>query len=78
MASRTLPSLTHSQFPQVFSSAIDSMVARIAAMPQLHACDYEDAFCDCRERAVVHDLATDFEYCVRHFVAVNRLAVNRG
>lgn len=72
MASNNLPSLTHPDFPQVFSPAIDQMVTRIAAQPQLHACDYEDAFCDCRDAAVVHDLATDFEYCVYHFLAVNR------
>ena len=72
MAHSTLPSLTHSQFPQVLSSAIDQMVAAIAAKPTLGQCCFEDEHCDCRDRATVHDLATDFEYCVRHFLAVNR------
>jgi hypothetical protein len=48
------------------------MVAAIAAKPTLGQCCFEDEHCDCRDRATVHDLATDFEYCVRHFLAVNR------
>jgi len=72
MAARTLPSLTHSQFPQVFSEAIDQMVARIAAMPQLGSCDFDTEFDDCHAPAVVHDLGRDQEFCMRHFLAVNR------
>jgi hypothetical protein len=72
MAHSTLPVLAHPDFPRVFSRAIDQMVTRAFVQPELHSCDYEDAFCDCREAAVVHDLATEFEYCVRHFLAVNR------
>jgi hypothetical protein len=33
MAHSTLPVLTHSHFPQVFTQAIDQMVAQVAAIP---------------------------------------------
>jgi hypothetical protein len=78
MADQHLNVFTRRSFPQVFSSAIDQMIDRMVRKPQLSTCDYEDAFCDCREKAVVHDLGTDFEYCVRHFIAVTRQAVSRG
>ena len=72
MAHSTLPSLTHSEFPQVFTQAIDDLVDRLAARPQLGQCWYEDEYCDCRAQAVVHNLATEQEFCLRHFLAVNR------
>jgi hypothetical protein len=80
VAHSTLSVLAHSQFPQVFESAIDQMVTRISAKPQLGICCYETpesrwGACDgepCRSLAVVHDLGTDLEFCVRHFFEVNR------
>lgn len=77
MAQSTLPSLTRSNFPQVFSNAIDQMVARIAAHPQLGQCWFEDEHCDCRQPAVVHDLATEREFCARHFSMITK-EVSRG
>ena len=45
---------------------MDLAVARISAKPQLSTCDFEDEYCDCRQLATVHDLATDREFCARH------------
>ena len=67
MAHSTLPSLSHPQFPQVLHQ-----LETLAAKPRLGLCDFSDEYCDCHEAAVVHDLSTDFEYCVRHFLAVTR------
>jgi hypothetical protein len=80
VAHSTLPSLSHPQFPQIFSSAIDHLVARIAVKPQLGTCCYETpesrrGACDatpCRSLATVHHLATEQEFCARHFAEVNR------
>ena len=47
-------------------------LAALAAKPTLGQCDFEDEYCDCREAAVVHDLSSDQEFCVRHFLAVSR------
>jgi hypothetical protein len=69
MAHSTLPSLTHSEFPQVFTQAIDQLVSSISI------CCYESpessyGACDggipCRERATVVDVSTELEYCARH------------
>lgn len=70
MAHSTLPSLTHSEFPQVFTQAIDQMVARMSARPQLGQCDYCDEYCDCRQAATVHHLASEQEFCAQHFAKV--------
>jgi hypothetical protein len=78
MADQHLNVFTRRSFPQVFSSAIDQLIDRMVAKPTLGTCCYEDSFCDCREKAVVHDLGTDFEYCVRHFFAVHPKAARRG
>lgn len=72
MAHSTLPSLAHSEFPQVFTEAIDFMVARISAHPQLGDCDYETPEFVCRNRATVHNLATEQEFCAQHFAKVSR------
>lgn len=72
MAHSTLPVLSASTFPQVLKSAIDQLVARIAARPELGSCDFTTEYDDCHAAAVVHDLGRDQEFCVRHFLAVNR------
>lgn len=43
-----------------------------AALAQLHGfgltqCDFSDESCDCRDIAVVHDVANERETCLRHF-----------
>jgi len=68
MAHATLPSLPTHSFPQVLTLSIE----RLLAQPQLGSCDYCDEYVDCRADAVVHDLSTDQEFCVRHFAEVSR------
>ena len=75
MASETLSALSHPNFPQTFESAIDfeiRRVSRIADQAQLGQCAFEDEFCDCRQPATVHHLASEQEFCVRHFAGVSR------
>lgn len=67
MAVATLPVLSHPQFPQAFVSATRNFMQQV-----LGECAFSDEHCDCRERAVVHHLGTDFDYCLRHFKAVTR------
>jgi hypothetical protein len=79
MAHSTLPVLTHPHFPQVFAAALNSQVNR-AVQPALSLCCYvspESSWgaCDsieCREVAVVHDVATEMDYCARHYRGVSR------
>jgi hypothetical protein len=78
MAHSTLPVFSHPHFPQVFNRTIDQAVRRLLARPQLGVCCYESpetlpGACDgqpCYRAAIVHDLATDQEFCARHFAAV--------
>jgi hypothetical protein len=80
MAEPHLTLLHSPEFPQVFSSAIDQMVARIAAKPELALCAYEErigSYNDhnselCHRLAVVHDLESDLDFCARHFAEVAR------
>jgi len=62
-------------FPQVFEDAIDfeiRRVDRILAQSQLGQCNFSDEHCDCRAQATVHHLASEQEFCARHFQAVTR------
>jgi hypothetical protein len=84
MAAKTLPVLTHPSFPQVFAAAISARVNRICFpnQPQTHlsVCCYEspesswgaaDAIA-CNQTAMVHDVATEQDYCFAHYKAVRR------
>jgi hypothetical protein len=83
-ASRTLPVISHPEFPQVFNQAI---LARIRMVPSarthLSRCDWEQAdssprFQDgyqCMELGTVYDLKSDREFCPCHY---NRLLAIRG
>jgi len=78
MASNTLPVLSPI-FSTALGSALDREIAelekavrRAEAHVHLGRCWFDDGHSDCRERAVVHQLGTDFEYCLRHFEAVSR------
>jgi hypothetical protein len=83
MAQRTLPVLTHPAFPQVLAAALGQEVNQVAAFPvptQLSVCCYEspesswgaaDAIA-CRRVAVVHDVATEMDYCALHYREVRR------
>jgi hypothetical protein len=72
MAAETLPVLSHPSFPQVFTAAMDWETSRILAAIRLHCCDFEDEYCDCRDLATVHHLASEQDFCLRHFEAVSR------
>jgi hypothetical protein len=82
MAHSTLPSLTHPSFPQVLNAALNVEVLRIAAQvrPQLSICCYQSpetswGACDgqpCHRLAVIHDVASDLDYCFEHYQRVNR------
>jgi len=68
MAAPTLSVLAHPEFPQVFPAAIDQLVTRV-----LTTCFWSDEHCDCHERATVHDLKSEQEFCLRHFRKVEAL-----
>ena len=75
MAVTHLTALSSPEFPQVFDRCLDQLfqrVERILAASYLSICDFEDQFGDCREVATVHHLASEHEFCLRHFQAVNR------
>lgn len=84
MAQTNLPVLSHAGFPQLLHLLIGAeieRVERILAQAELSPCCYESpessrGACDggepCREKATVHDLASDEEYCLSHFREVER------
>ena len=75
MAVTHLTALSSPEFPQVFDRCLDQLfqrVERILAASYLSTCAFEDQFGDCREVATVHHLASEHEFCLRHFQAVNR------
>ena len=75
MAVTHLTALSSPEFPQVFDRCLDQLfqrVERILAASYLSICDFEDQYGDCREVATVHHLASEHEFCLRHFQAVNR------
>jgi hypothetical protein len=70
------PLLSSTGFPQDFISAFEQMIRRIAAKPRLGTCSWQSpesssGACNgghpCSKAAVVHDLASDQEFCARHF-----------
>jgi hypothetical protein len=84
MSAKTLPVLTHPAFPQVFAQALSAEVNRVAfpAPPQiqLSTCCYESpesrwGACDgqvCLQPATVHDVATEQDFCFRHWKEARR------
>jgi hypothetical protein len=81
MADQHLTALSSPEFPQVFDGSLDRLferVDRIYAASLLSTCDFEDQYGDCREVATVHHLASEHEFCERHFAVVNRKGVSRG
>lgn len=74
MASETLPVLTHSSFPQVFTQAMMPRIRRVESV--LGLCCWEspessngaaDGGFPCHETAVVHHLSSDQPFCLSHF-----------
>ena len=75
MAAQHLTALSSPEFPQVFDASLNQLfqrVDRIYAASLLSTCDFEDQHGDCREVATVHHLASEHEFCLRHFQAVTR------
>ena len=81
MAAQHLTILSTPNFPQVLYSAIDRALEReigqierqvsvAFAKVHLSQCDWSDEFCDCFQRATVHDLKSEQEFCLRHFAEV--------
>ncbi len=81
MAAHDLTFVPLSEFPQAPTPAIDVMIAgldslitRTFAKVQLTRCQFEDEFCDCTAKGVVHHIASERDLCVRHFLAAEREA----
>ena len=78
MAAPTLPVLSpffSTALGRALDREIDALqkaVIRAEAHTHLTQCWYEDDFCCCAERAVVHQLGTDYEYCLRHFQKIEK------
>jgi hypothetical protein len=83
MSVSTLPVLTHPQFPQVLTRALNQEVTRVTSHPALSLCCHETVVEDggtgefnqafpCVQPATIHDLATEQDYCFEHFRAVRR------
>ena len=85
MAAQHLTALSSPEFPQVLNDTVEriiDVVDHVLAANSLNyllgPCDFEDQYSDCRDRATVHHLASEHEFCERHFVVVNRKAVTLG
>jgi len=75
MAAQHLTVLSSRSFPQVFESAIEfeiRRVSRVVAEAQLGQCWYEDQYGDCREKATVHHLQSELEFCAHHFNSIDK------
>ena len=78
MAAQNLPSFPLPGFSQLIPALIErqiTVVNRVLAQSELGTCDYEDPdfnFYGCCEKATVHHIAFEQEYCLRHFQKVNR------
>ena len=84
MVTSHLTALSSPEFPQAFDGAIarmidvvDDVLAANALDYLLGPCDFEDRYSDCQERATVHHLASENEFCERHFSVVSK-AAQRG
>ena len=83
MAAPNLSVLRSPDFPQILRLAIDRAVTRVLAVAdesQLACCSYESpesryGACDglpCIQKATVHSLKFEQDYCLDHFRAVRR------
>jgi hypothetical protein len=75
MAAEHLTVLSSQKFPQAFEDAIDfevRRVSRIVELAQLGQCDFEDEHCDCRQKATVHHLESQLEFCSQHFNSIDK------
>lgn len=78
MAHSTLAALAHPDFHNSFDrffSGIELIVVRAearAAKAHLSECAFSNEYVSCAEVATVHHLASEQEFCARHFQAVSR------
>jgi len=75
MAAQHLTALASPEFPQVFDRCLSDLfdrVERVMAQSYLSECDFEDEYGDCRQRATVHHLESEKEYCADHFRKVTK------
>jgi hypothetical protein len=75
MAAQHLTALASPEFPQVLDvcfSRLQDQVERVMAQSYLSECDFEDRYGDCRQRATVHHLESEKEYCADHFRKVTK------
>ena len=83
MAAQHHTALSLPNFPQVFTQLMDREVTRVSQLvtqAHLGCCDYETpeshwGACDgipCIEKATVHHLASEREFCLDHFRKVTR------
>lgn len=85
MAAQHLTVLSSPGFPQQFESAFarfQGTIERVLTSSQLGTCCHEtvvlrgatgeeNEFFPCSEVAVVHDLPSDMQFCMTHFVVTN-------
>jgi len=64
MSTANLPSLSHPDFPQVFTKAIDWMIERT------ERCEFDHYLCGAK--ATVTDLESERRFCGKHFREVSR------
>ena len=67
MADANFTLLDSPDFPQVFAAAIDRLVDRC-----LGVCWYDDGNQTCSKPGTVHQLGTDYDFCLDHFKKVTR------
>lgn len=75
MAAHDLTFLHAPNFHSVLDKSIQQdlqLVERVLARVHLTTCFYESEHCDCRETATVHYLPNGQEFCLRHFMEVDR------
>ena len=72
MAASNLSVSPRSAFPQVFTRSIDRFTRSILDRPKLGVCCYSGPGFDCNQPAIVHDLASEMEYCAKHFQRIAR------
>jgi len=72
VAAPNLPALSPFNFHSPLRSRLMAMVDRALAEAQLHECFWDDAYCSCREKATVHHLESEMDYCDRHYRLVEK------
>lgn len=75
MAAHDLTFVPLSEFPQLIDleiEALNSLVTRAFARVHLSTCDFAGAWGECNQPATVHHIASEQEFCLRHFQVVSR------